>query len=776
MKNLYLLFCAAFIGLSVSAQSFTPRKTEPGVKQLSASSAIKTIKSVKIAPGVIEKTVDVGGARKMKTVSFPTRSNNIINPELKLSRNNVPALREGYALLEDFESWDGDMNNVNWLPEGWSVDHKDSPESNRGWKITKPLSSYDYISSKCMTYELFEEEDLYVDEWLITPEVTVQSGMQLRWESMPSIYFYEWNFDQLVTKEDIVNDIKINVSTDGGVTWTTIFSMAEDWADRNKNSFYTLFNFTMLPYAVALDNYVGKNIRVAFQVVGRYGNTNFIDNVAIGLPPTQTSYSRPLSNLYFGLDEYDRYLPGSIMAGPVFQPIKYTNSTKTRKYESVWTYADSEGEKTSTDQHLVVTYTTDHTTPATSRNNWYEFPVLTATSATTAAEPFSYQGFFQAGGKGEFELTIKDDDGTITKETLNLGLTVPDAYTEGTTTWADLTVPYFGYNNESDRFWSRDMLGEDYVPDDPDNWKHLEKIGNYHYSPESPIVIYGARINAYGKINRNGIKMKAEIYLLNATGTIPNEPTYVAECRPEDIIIVDRGGSNDFLSFNFQFDEPVVISKKEAYAYFVTITGFRDAENVEYFSPEMSEISTPTNLGLGWCGFKTLYQGDEPPFPYTWSAVANYTKDELVSFFIMLDAAFPWLETDVETLTLSEENTGSVTFDSFHHADDLTIENLPEWLEAEKTGRYGETKLTFRTKWVPEDKPTVTVTVKGHGVNKELNIDTSMTTVTNIIAESVDSPVTFYTLDGKLARGSENLLPGVYIRRQGSNVSKIIIK
>lgn len=778
-KNLLFLATALTASSMVFAQDIQIRQTEPVQKQIAPRIEKRNVvKSRAIAKGVTEEEVMLSNGLRMKTVRNLPTTNNVINPEIRSTRVKAP-VREGYVLVEDFEDWNGDMANTAWIPDGWTIDHKDSPESNRGWKMTKPFSTDDYISSKCITYEMFDEEDVEVDEWLITPEVTLQSGMQLCWESMPTIYFYDWNPTnptfQPVTKDDIINDIKVNVSADGGETWTTIFSMAEDWAERNKSSFFTLFNYSMLPYTVSLENYAGKNIRVGFQFVGHGPcNTNFIDNVSIGLPPTETSYSRPLSNLYFGLDEYDRNLPGSIMAGPVFQPIKYTNSTKTRKYESVWTYTDSEGEKTSTDQNLVVTYTTDHTTPATSRNNWYDFPVLTATSATTAPEPFSYQGFFQAGGKGEFELTIKDDDGTITYETLNLGLTVPDAYSEGTATWADITVPYFGYNNESDRFWSRYMLREDYVPDDHDNWMHLEKIGNLHYSPESPIVIYGARINAYGKINRNGIKMKAEIYFLNKGFMIEDSPRYVAECRPEDIIIVDRGGSNDFLSFNFRFEEPVVLSTDVTPYYFVAISGFRDAENVEYFSPEMSEISTPTGLALGWLGFETLYMGE--PLPGTgWSALAHTATDELVSFFIMLDAAFPWLETDVETLTLSEENTGSVTFDSFHHADDLTIDNLPEWLEAEKTGRYGETKLTFRTKWVPEDKPTVDVTVKGHGVSKKLTIDTSQTKVNNIITETEEGPETVFTLDGKQVNG-DNLRPGIYLKRQGTTTTKVIVR
>ena len=177
-------------------------------------------------------------------------------------------------------------------------------------------------------------------------------------------------------------------------------------------------------------------------------------------------------------------------------------------------------------------------------------------------------------------------------------------------------------------------------------------------------------------------------------------------------------------------------------------------------------------MALGWGAFEMCYLGTTTPL--SWSAVAS-KLDEFVSFFIMLDAAYPWLETDVETLTLSDENTGTVTFDSFHPGEKLTFEGMPEWLTATAKGQYDKTQVTFNAKAIPADKPTVTVTVKGHGVSKELTIDTSQTSLDTVITDTVEEPATIYSLDGKLVNG-DNLLPGIYVKRQGNTSTKVIVK
>lgn len=763
----HLLISATLIAFSgcIFAQENTLRQQDVVTKQLPArKEAVKVTKSRKIAKNLIEEQVETPNGLAYKRIkNLEALNPGKINPEMA-SHLKAPATKEGYTLYEDFEAWDG--QDTAWLPDGWSVDHKDSPASDRGWKMTRPINIYDIIDSKCLTYEMFEEE---VDEWLLTPQVSVQSGMQLTWGTMTSPYFYDWTyFDDKtfqLTKYEIINDITVNISTDGGKSWEQVFSHAENLA-KTASSFFAMFDYTVRPFTLSLSKYVGKTIMVGFRVSGRDGNTTFIDDVSIGLPPTKTAYTRPLANLYFGLSNMDQYVPGSIMVGPVFQPVTYSNTTPKADY--LWTYTDQYDEThTSTDKNLVVTYTTDYTSDFSTRNNLYNFPVLRASSATTAPVEFSFPGFYQAGGKGEYEIHYVDTD---EREIIDLGLTVVDPVTEGTATYADIEVPYFGYNPESDRYWSEYTFGQGGMNDK--DWVNLTKYADFFYSPASSMVIDGIRTNAYGKISRNA-KFTAEIYLLGSDYSIRETPYAIAECTGDDIIIVDRYSSNDFLSLNFKFDEPIVLSKSVAPYFLVAIGGFHDAENVEYFSPEMSSKSNPNRLGLGWVGKVMSWEGTM--LPYSWTPVANYTGDELVSFYIMLDATFPWLETEDEEVVLSSENTATITLDSYHHADNIVITDMPEWLTATAQGRYGETAITFNANNVPDSKPDADVTLSAPGVSKKLKINSKQTSVSNIINDNVSSEKAVYTLDGKRVK-DENLQPGIYIVRQGDVTTKQIVK
>ena len=732
------------------------------------------MKSRSVANGVEEQIVELPNGLKFKKLKAVSQFSNTLDPST-VARQKAQALPDGFVLFEDFEQWDG--TDVSWLPEGWSVDHKNSPVSNRGWKMTQPLSIYDYISSKCSTYELFQSdgtdnEEPEVDEWLISPAFEVSSGMELSWSSMPTVYFYDWDFSkhstEPITKEDIVNDLKVNISTDGGKTWETIFSHAMDLIESTKGSFFMMFDYSVRPFKVSLSNYAGKTVIIAFQIEGKMMNTNFIDDVTVGLPLTKTNYTRPLTNLFFGLSNMGAYVPASIMAGPVFQPIKYTNKTTPANADFLWTYEDSEGnDKTSTDKNLEVTYTTDYTDDFSTRNNLYRFPVLKASSPTTAAVEFTYPGFFQAGGKGEYERYYTD---TQDSEIIDLGLTIADPYTEGTATYADIALPYFGYNNESDRFWSNYTFQEFA---DENNWNHLEKIADFFYTPTTPLVIEGVRINAYGKVSKN-TKFTADIYLLNGAMVIPNTPNYTAVCTGDDISMVDYGSFNDFLSLNFKFEEPIVLSKATAPYFVVAIGGFRDAENVEYFSPEMSAYSNPNDLGLGWTGHQLCMDGALAP-SLSWSPVANYTNDELVSFYIMLDAYFPWLEGNNESLFLENAgDAGAVAFDSFHPGENLTFEGLPEWLTAKATGRYGETLVTFTSDVTAPSGGEATVTVKGHGVSKDIKVSVGLSAVREIGVDDSSAPATYYTLDGRRVDNG-NLAPGLYIRRTPVSATKVLV-
>lgn len=716
------------------------------------------------SPQTLEKS-----GRGMKIMRQLPVVNNILNPESGNSKRQLSS-KEGYVLYEDFEAWD--TLDESWLPEGWSIDHRDSPQSNRGWKMTRPVYDPDYIDSKCITYELFvptseNEKSPEVDEWIISPEFPVVAGMELTYETLTSPYYYDWSYmddNYRISEFVTLNDLKVNISEDGGQTWTEIFSHAEDLIRETDGDFFKMFKYYMRPFTISLEEYAGKTVRIGFQVVGYDFNTAFIDNVSVGMPPTQTSYRRPLSNLFFGLTDTDNLVPASMMIGPVYSPITYTNTTKTSNADFLWTYeAVPEKTETSTSKNLTLTYKPDYTSVFTTRNNMYPFPTLRGNSAATSPDEFTYTGFYQAGGRGEYEIHYVDVD---EYEVLQLGMTVADPWTEGTATWSDIALPYFGYNNESDRFWSEECFGSDYVPGG-NNWKHLEKVADLFYTPDVPIVIEGIRLNAYGKVKRNA-RFSAEIYLLNSGFVIPDTPAYTAICTGNDIKIVDRYSSNDFLSLNFKFDKPVVISKDEAPYFVVAIGGFRDPENVEYFSPEMSAYSNPNRLGLGWIGCQMCWAGEMLPF--SWSSVTNYTLDEYVSFYIMLDGIFPWLESDEDTVEIIPGESADIELDSYYDGAKLTYEGLPQGLTASSTGRYDKTVVTFTASPSYSQKEAL-VKVNAPGVSKEIKVTADLSAIAEIASDAV--PARFYNLQGVEVNRPSN---GTFIKVQGDKAEKIIIR
>lgn len=472
---------------------------------------------------------------------------------------------------------------------------------------------------------------------------------------------------------------------------------------------------------------------------------------------TNVSYSRPLTNLFFGISDTDEFLPTTIMAGPVFSPVTFTGKSTNKEVEYTWTYTDGHGEeKTSTGKNLTITYITNHSTETTSCNNLYEFPVLTASSATTAPADFTYDGYYQAGGDGSYKI---NDEG----ELVNFGLTIADPNTEGRTTYEDETVPYFGYNQESDNYWGSISLGEDFGGS---NWAKMETIGDFFYTPDSPIVINGVRLNAYGKVSQDA-KFTAEIYQLTPAFEIPNTPDYSAECTGADIKMVGVSPNRDFLSLNFKFDKPVVLSKSVAPYFIVTISGFHDAENVEYFSPEMTAYSNPNNLGLGWVGMQVSYNGVTNP--KSWSPVANYTDDERVAFYIMLDAAFPWLESELDEVTVgvSPSDPCYLVMDSYYDGSELSVEGLPSWLKAEVFGRYDKSRVKFTS--IGTGTEPAEVTIAGPGVNKKIKVTQGeRSSIISIENNCFTGEEQVFTLTGQSVVGEPT--PGLYIvlRSDGS--------
>lgn len=716
----------------------------------------------------------------------------------------MSALPEGTVLYEDFEEWDG--QDKTWQPEGWTFNHKVIPAGHPLW-APYAYDPYDPVNYPSNSYIFFSFSEP-VDEWLISPEFEIADGMILMSDVFNAGSYY-FDIDAEMFTSDInsiekANDFIIHISTDGGSTWTPLHSMADDLLSENYSKAYEYWDrHGWETVVVDLSAYAGKKAQIAFQVVGNPVGMNDpdpekiptseaagVDNIRVGYPIVDVSYQRPQGALFFGLNEDDLYVPGSIMVAPVFEPVTFVNTSSTPGAVYSWNYDHTDGTLTSEDQdELTVTYKTNYESESTIRNNLYTMPELTGSGEFFSDTNFALPGFIQAGGRAEYQIHFTDTD---EYEVLQLGMTVADPVTEGTRTYADITVPYFGFNKESDRYWTCRVFNigvneyEKNYRDSKEDWSKLTHYASFFYTTDAPLVIEGIRTNGYGRGygiggTLTGAKFKAEIYFLSDDFEISETPNYTLELDGKDVKVVDRYASNHILYLNFKAEEPIVISGKDCQAFIVAISGFNDEEHIDYFSPEMSAYDNPDGLALGWYGLKTCWGGFE--LPLSWSPVLYHTEEtelegeQLISFYIMLDAYYPWLQNmeDKEEFTVNAGESVSIMFDSFHAGDKLEFEGLPYWLQAKAEGQYDKTKVTFTAQDNAPAKEGASVKVKGHGVSKEVRFNGGESGIGDIASDDSNAPASYFTLDGKKVSGS-HLAPGIYIKRQGNTVSKILVK
>ncbi|MBD5262068.1 MAG: BACON domain-containing protein [Bacteroides sp.] len=722
--------------------------------------------------GIPEKSVSIRKAarpaseqRAMKKIASKADiKQQYVNP---LMWKSPSAKASSIIYSEDFEGWDG--SDRSWLPEGITLRHDSGREDALKWEVASSaeFSGLIGLTGNCMTINYCSD---FLDEWLILPEVTPGQDMVLSFDIVNDALWYfstsnvDWETSQYIGDKIIVFDQQVMVSEDNGENWTLLKSLAEDFLDPyyDYDTLSMQGNYSMRPMEVSLAQFAGKPIRLAFRYVGTDGNLSAIDNITIGNPPLQVSYTNPMGTLFLGMSKESDVLNSSILTGPVYKGMTFENTTFNYDASYTWSYMDADAAwQTSDDPYgLEVTYRTDYSTPTTKVNNLYSMPVLEGSAAGYSAGTFTRGGQLKAGGKGEY-LAVGQTGASML---LDLGLTVADYATEGSQTIAVFGMPLFGYDGNVDAFWTDYTFGEFA---DEENYVKLDAYMDFFYTADFPIVIRGIHTPAYGRI-KDGVKFKAEIVPLADSGEISETPLAVAECGFDDMTVVDYGGSNNYYSLNFTFDQPIVMDSNVCSAYIVRISGFNDPEHVEYFSPVLTENSNPDGYALGWIQKTIVMEGNARQ---STTAVANYVGD-CISFYIMLDAEYPWLE-GPESVDEWTGNTATVAFDSSYAGEDLTFENMPAWLTAKAEGQYGETAVTFEVAMTDELKEAADVTLSAPGVSHTIKVNPAgVAGVAGI--EGAAATTEIYNLSG--LRVTDMSAPGIYILKDSKgNVRKVAV-
>lgn len=784
--NKFLLL-AAGLSVSVAAVGQNIAGATDIVKSRVSQGHATEAKVAKVAGSPL-MILSAENGKALKKVNRPV-INTKVNPTL--NRKAPAAREEGLAssdiLFESFEGWDGITET--WVPDGWTVESFGSPENIEYYQKWFPSAQGLYAPAPTdgnyYYGVIFASADQ--DEWLISPAVTVGEGMNLYFDmNIDPIFFYnldkdhvDWDNMTFIGEREIVCDVKVNIREEGG-EWATLIDFAEQFKSMSILEMYDYNPYqALLPQSALLSAYAGKKVQIAFQYVGKDGQSTYMDNIRIGLPKLKDPvYQMPLSTQYWG---FTRDLNATNM-GVAMLPVFTDNTWMSYDYVDggvyTWEYndpAEADNWLTANGDMLTVAYGTDYTSAFTTRNNLYYLPKLTVSAE--GAAPATYQNpanYMQMGGKPDF--IAKNSAGEDVE--LNMGLVPFMRTTEGLGTYTyrsdfgEPSIPLFGYNSEVDKYWTDYTYKGD--AGEGDGVK-LTSILNFIYSSEAPMVVTGVTLPAMTEGIGENVEFKVGIYTVNDDFT-PNEesPLATATLLGKDVKVLNVGDQEPDLSMLvFEFEQPVVLDNSSI-AYVVMLSGFNNPD-ITYFCPMQSLYPADVPMAYGWICKDITYQG-ETRKSYSYPIDPETDEPMYTSFALNLEAYLPWLHCEAESIEISD-NGSILGFDSYYAAEDLKV-TAPYWAEATLSGRYGSTELTVKAEF-SETAREGDIVIEAPGVSKTLKVIQKAGTgsgIADIIVDGDDTVTAVYNLAGQQV-AADNLPAGVYLVKYASGkVAKVAVK
>ena len=780
------LLVSLSLSTALAAGAVSP---QPQVARIDAQqSYIKTpAKSNVLKTHKLSKAVryqELGSADlSIKRILAPGASSALVNPRLR-TRALSAELPAGTKLAESFENPGEDPA---WLPDGWTMESKGSAELTDAekWGVAQQESPWFPGPSDGDWYAGIGYSMVEQDEWLISPEMTLDGIYQLKFDAYfdPAFFFkmgeenVDWDAYAWI-KQEIAFTVQVLVQEKGGE-----FEVVRDFAQEHMGeSLEDLVMSTpsgLETFNVNLAEYAGKDVRIAFRYVGIDGNTVFLDNVRVGLPEMELSFSAPYSTLYYGIGKENwESFSLRIAVFPAFRPITFFNTTYDDALSYTWMYSHPETtEMVPADgDDLEMTYRTDYSSEFTTNNNLYYPPMLTATGEgySDGSKAFDVD-YIQAGGHASFKLS----DGEYHQfsllpfdpQTSKIGIATAEM------DFGEVAAAMFGHSETTRKFWTDYTF---YGENEEGEYCDIAAIMNYIYPSNSPLVVKGAWLNAVGEVTDDALLTITVHSMTDAYDeegewigqTIDDTPIATATCKGTDVL-GRYPGANSYLTVPFEFDSPVALDENISAAYVIKISGFNNDE-CPFFAPAQSWIPNPDYLCLGWVEKEICMSGvtrtSLNPVAYS----ENEHGEMYSAFAINLDAWYPWLEADEEEILLGGETT-SVALDSYHDASELKIE-APEWIEASAAGRYGEAalNLTAAPNTDGEDREG-NVTVSIHGLEKSFKVKQQKSGIVSTTTSAASVKDVFNASGMRV--NPDNLTPGVYIiTRTDGSVSKRIVK
>lgn len=181
---------------------------------------------------------------------------------------------ESLPFFEDFESW-------SFNRKGWTIEN---PDESKTWEITQVEGSEPGVLSAYVNIKNYN--GLNQRDGLISPPLNFYSHKEI---------FLNFQFAYSQRMAQFSDTLIVSISNDCGTSWERILTMGEDGSGSFATAGPMMDNFIPFgpedwcgadgnPGCVSLDlsAWSGQaNIRLMFEVVNRYGNNLFVDNIMI---------------------------------------------------------------------------------------------------------------------------------------------------------------------------------------------------------------------------------------------------------------------------------------------------------------------------------------------------------------------------------------------------------------------------------------------------------------------------------------------------------------
>lgn len=702
-------------------------------------------------------------------------------PNGALKAKAASALPEGVVFQDSFEGWDG--KTLPWTPEGWTIESKSSSTS--GWEpqAEMPYASVYPVDGETMMAISYDIDSKPQDEWLISPSFTVGDNNQLKFYAyiVPMWLFnmdnYDWDINDFVGAREVICTLKILVKEEDATDWAEIWDASTEWLDVPSGDMFNANPNGLEEHVVSMADYAGKTIQIAFQYVGKDGDTMLVDMVSVGLPALEdVQYDNPLEMLYFGLSNAWSYLDSSVAMMPADAEITWTNLSDIPQASFEWQYMDPATAEWTTGEgdELTLKYLSDYTEGALNLT-WYNSPKLCASAPGASSVTVDKQYLFQAGGKPE---CIDKKNGV----TYSYGLSPMSIAEHGfgvVTKEAEFgspSTPIFGYDSNTDAWWLNYTYNGDLSDAFETDHVYIHGIANRLITGSSPLVIDGIGAYAYGQISADA-EFTMEIIELDPDGApLIDQPVATAKLKGSDVG-VGEVGMQSHLSLNFKFETPVVIEPGDN-DHLVILTGFHDPENVTYFGPRQSVIPFNHSNIIGWIWKKIKIQGAED-YRDSFTGLYQYESEYGMchnAFSFNLDAYYPWLKaTETDIVVPNDGTPVEVALNSYYDGKDLTID-APAGVTATVEGRYQNCKLVIthdNTDVIADGK----LTISAPGVKQVFSIS-EQSGVNSIACDKVTgaAPVAAYTITGQPV-ALDQAVEGVYVvKYSDGSVAKVAVK